>query len=331
MNLIKQPIKIKNIVINNRIVLPPMATSKSESGLVNQELLDYYDEKSQGGHIGLIITEHAYISQEGKAKGGQVSISKDEDIEGLAQIVKIIHKNGAKVIAQINHAGSSTGMAITGYDSISASAVANSGATGKPDIIPIEMSKEEIERVVNCFGESARRAKEAGFDGVEIHSAHAYLLNQFFSPLSNKRTDEYGGTLEGRIKIHLEVIQKIREIVGEDYLVALRLGACDYREGGSTLEDGVTASKVFEKAGVDLLDISGGFCGINRPDHNEYGYFAELTEAIKREVSIPVILTGGITEGEQVEELLRDEKADLIGVGRAVLKDSQWAKKVMEI
>lgn len=328
--LLTQPIKVKDIDISNRLVMPPMATSKSESdGKVNKALVNYYDEKSKGGYIGLIITEHSYISKDGMASPGQVSISRDTDVDGLKAITKVIHDNGSKVIAQISHAGSSTTEKITGLEPISASAAANTGATGKPDSLPREMTTADIKRVVQSFADAARRSKEAGFDGVEIHSAHGYLLNQFFSPLANKRNDEYGGSLENRIRIHLEVIKEVRKAVGEEYLVAIRLGACDYTDGGNTLEDGVTACKAFEKAGIDLLDISGGFCGITRPDHKEPGYFSELTDAIKKEVSVPVILTGGITEGEQAEKLLIDNKADLIGVGRAILKDSNWAKNTI--
>lgn len=330
MKLIKESLKVNNIKINNRIVMPPMATSKSDGGKVNQNLVDYYDEKSKGGYIGLIITEHAFVSKEGMANSGQVSISNNNDIEGLKKIVDAIHNNGSKVIAQISHAGSSANPKVTGLDIISASAVVNNGYTGKTDIVPNEMNKNDISRVVKCFVDASRRAKEAGFDGVEIHSAHGYLLNQFYSPLTNKRSDEYGGSLENRIKIHLDIIKEVRKVVGEEYLIALRLGVCDYVEGGSSINDAIYASKAFENEGLDLLDISGGFCGILRPGHNEPGYFGELSEAIKKEVSIPVILTGGITEGIHAESLLKEGKADLVGVGRAILKDSNWAKKVME-
>jgi len=330
MQLLKEPINIKNVKIKNRLVMPPMATSKSEGGEVTQELVEYYNEKSKGGFIGLIITEHSYISQDGMASARQVSISRDSDVEGLKRISEAIHGNGTKVIVQINHAGSSADSKVTGCETLSASRILNTGSTAKTDILPFQMEKTDIEKVIKNFADAAKRAKEAGFDGLEIHSAHGYLLNQFYSPLTNKRTDEYtGSTLTGRIKLHLEIIKAVREAVGEDYLIALRLGACDYKDGGSTLEDGVNASKIFEKAGIDLLDISGGFCGYIRPDHNEQGYFGELTEAIKKEVSIPVILTGGIVDGESAEKLLEEKKADLIGVGRAILKDSEWAKKAM--
>lgn len=329
MGLFKSPILIKNIKIENRLVMPPMATSKTSDGKINQQLLDYYDEKTKGGYIGLVITEHAYVSKEGLANKGQMSIARDEDIDGLKELVIVIHNNGSKVIAQIAHAGSSTTEERTGYKSISASKILNNGRTGKNGVLPEEMTKADIERIIQCFADSARRAKDAGFDGVEIHGAHGYLLNQFFSPLTNKRTDEYGGELTNRVRIHKEVIEAVRSAVGEDYLVALRLGACDYTEGGSTLEDGVEAAKLIEKAGIDLLDISGGFNGYLNPNNKEQGYFSELTEAIKKSVAIPVILTGGIIDGEAAENLLEEGKADLIGIGRAILKDSNWAKNVM--
>jgi len=315
----------KNLILNNRLVMPPMATSKCPDGTVNQSLLDYYDEKSKGGYIGLIITEHSYVSYEGKASNGQLSISKDSDIEGLSELVSIIHKNGSKVFAQISHAGMQPRSEVTGTNAIAPSAVINPRRPEMP--IPQEMTIEQIKQTIEQFVQAARRAKAAGFDGVEIHSAHAYLLNQFYSPLSNQRTDEYGGSLENRLRIHTEIITQVRTVVGPDYPVALRLGACDYMEHGSTLEDAVSAAKIFEDAGIDLLDISGGFNGYIIPNNNSQGYFSDVTEAIKKAVNIPVLLTGGITDSEIANQLLIEEKADLIGVGRAILKDSSWSEK----
>lgn len=330
MNLLSTSIQINKLLLHNRLVMPPMATSKSnDNGDVNQALCDYYTEKSNGNYIGLIIAEHSYISQEGKASKGQVSISKDADIPGLKRLVASIHVNGSKVFAQINHAGSAAKQDVTGCSVLSASSVPRPKAAADAPL-PQEMTETDIKKVISDFAQAARRAKEAGFDGVEIHSAHGYLLNQFYSPLSNKRTDGYNGSsIEGRIRLHLEVIEAVRNMVGADYPVALRLGACDYMEGGSTLQDAVMASMAFEKAGIDVIDISGGFCGYMRPGATEQGYFGELTEAIKKNVSIPVILTGGIIEAQAANDLLDSHKADLIGVGRAILKDSDWAKHAM--
>ncbi len=335
MALLLKPLKAGNILLNNRLVMPPMATSKSEQdGKVSQAILDYYDEKSKGGYISLIIIEHSYISQQGKASNGQLSIADDSVVEGLKKLSETIHKNGSKCVMQINHAGSAARREVTGMDPAGPSAVVNprimSGVTND-FTAPHELTGEEIEGIVNDFKNAARRVKEAGFDGVEIHSAHGYLLHQFFSPLSNSRRDEYGGTAGNRIRFHLNVIKAVREAVGSDFPILLRLGASDYIEGGVVAEDSVTAAIEFEKAGVDILDISGGFCGFTIPGYTGgQGYFASLTEAVKKEVSVPVILTGGITEAAAAENLLAEGKADLIGVGRAVLNDSGWAKHAVE-
>jgi len=327
MSKLLKPLKTDHITLANRLVMPPMATSKAEiDGKVSKAILDYYAQKSEGGYISLIIIEHSYITQEGKASEHQLSISDDSVVEGLKELSSIIHHNGPKTVMQINHAGSAASKEVTGSEAVGASAVANP----RLGSVPKELTRDEIKEVINAFKESARRTKKAGFDGVEIHSAHGYLLDQFFSPLTNKRTDEYGGDVYNRIRIHLEVIKAVREVTGENFLILLRLGASDYMEGGATIEDSKIAAREFEKAGVDIIDISGGFNGFIVPNTTEQGYFSPLSVAIKEVVSIPVILTGGITKASAAEKLLIDEKADLIGVGRAIYKDSNWAKNAIE-
>lgn len=324
MSKLSSPIKVGNLAIKNRLVMPPMATSKSSAeGHVTDEILAYYNEKSMGGYIGLIIIEHAFVAPEGKASNAQLSICKDSDISGLRDLVDVIHKNGSMVFAQINHAGGAAKAEITKMEVLAASEaiMPRSGLSFKM------MALNDIEKVVADFASAAIRVKEAGFDGVEIHSAHGYLLNQFYSPITNKRTDEYGPqTINSRLKLHLEIIKAIRKVVGDNYPIALRLGACDYMAGGSTIEDAVNAAKLFQSAGVDLLDISGGFCGYIHPEAVEPGYFSDASAAICQSVDIPIILTGGITDAKSVEALLAAHKADMIGVGRAILKDSLWAK-----
>lgn len=329
MSLLQEPLQAGSLTLANRLVMPPMATSKAEpDGKVSQAILDYYSDKSEGGHISLIIIEHSFISQEGKASKNQLSIAEDSVVERLKKLSEIIQRNGSKAIMQINHAGSAADKEIIGTVPVAPSSVVNPRLKNGT---PHELNKKEIADVVTAFQNAASRVKKAGFDGVEIHSAHGYLLNQFFSPLSNKRTDEYGGNVLNRIRIHLEVIKAVRNEVGEDFPILLRLGASDYLEGGTTIEDSLIAVREFEKAGVNILDISGGFLGFTIPGiTDQQGYFAPLTEAIKRKVSIPVILTGGITEAQAAEQLLENGKADLIGVGRAILGDSKWAKHAME-
>lgn len=252
MSLLGSPIKVGNLELPNRLVMPPIATSKSqEDGEVTEALCEYYAEKSAGGHLGLLITEHSYICQEGKANKGQLSISKDSDVAGLTKLVKAIHQNKTLTFAQINHAGARAKQEIIGCLPKSASAVEHP-KFAKNDALPIEMTKEDIQKVIADFAAAALRAKKAGFDGVEIHSAHAYLLTQFYSPLTNKRTDQYNGqTIEGRIRLHLEIIEAVRKVVGSDYPVAIRLGASDHTEGGTTIEDSIIAAQAFEKAGIN--------------------------------------------------------------------------------
>jgi 2,4-dienoyl-CoA reductase-like NADH-dependent reductase (Old Yellow Enzyme family) len=321
------PLQVGTVTLKNRLVMPPMATSKSElDGSISQDILDYYNEKSKGGYIGLIIIEHSFIRQDGKASKGQLSVADDRNIDGLKKLAEIIHKNGSKTVMQINHAGSATNKEITGLDVLAPSPIPHP----KQGIIPKEINKTEIKSIIKAFTDAALRVKKAGFDGVEIHSAHGYLLNQFFSPLTNKRTDEYGGDVYNRIRIHIEIINSIREAVGEDFLILLRLGASDFKEGGTTIEDSKIAACEFEKAGINILDISGGFSGYNVQGLSGQGYFSKLTEEIKKVVSIPLILTGGITQAKAAENLLMNGKADLIGVGRAILNDSNWAKNAIE-
>ncbi|HBF38090.1 MAG TPA: NADH oxidase [Firmicutes bacterium] len=331
MHSLLDPLQIKSTRLKNRLIMPPMATAKAKpDGKVSQALLDYYREKSAGGYFSLIIIEHSYIHQEGKASPNQLSIADDSVIEGLQELAKVIHENGSQCIIQMNHAGSATKEEITGVIPVGPSAVANPrlGST------PRELTPEEIENLVTAFADAARRAKTAGFDGVEIHSAHGYLLNQFFSPLTNRRSDQYGGTVEDRIRIHQKVIAAVRKSVGDDSMVLLRLGASDFMNGGSTIEDSQIAAQEFEKTGLDILDISGGFSGYNVPGltygPENQGYFASLTEAVKKVVSLPVILTGGIIEVQAAQKMLAEGKADLIGVGRAVFSDSDWARRAIE-
>lgn len=320
------PLQNDLLSLHNRLVMPPMATAKSEpDGKVGSAILDFYQEKSAGGQLALVIVEHSFVQQAGKASANQLSVADDSVVAGLKQLSDVLHRNGVKAVMQINHAGSATTEEITGTNPVGPSAIANP----RKGRVPHELSQREIDGIVTAFRNAASRVKTAGFDGVEIHSAHGYLLNQFFSPLTNQRTDVYGGSVENRIRIHLQVIEAVRQAVGPDYPILLRLGAADFVEGGSTIQDSQFAAREFEKASVNILDISGGFSGYINPGNTQPGYFSSLSAAIKEVVSIPVILTGGIATAQAAEELLATGKADLIGVGRAILQDSQWAKKAI--
>ena len=327
------PLPLGKVRLRNRLVMPPMATEKAaDQGKVSDTLCRYYDEKTKGGYFGLVVAEHSYVSKEGQASKGQLSFARDNDVPGLKRLVSVVHRNGSKVIAQINHAG---GKAISVLATPGATAPAPSAmpyTTTRGEAVQAHaMTQEEIDTVIADFASAAKRAKEAGFDGVEIHSAHGYLLSQFYSPLTNKRSDSYAGSsIEGRTRLHCQVIRAVRDEVGPDYLVALRLGACDYAEGDATREDAVEACRIFERAGIDLLDISGGICGYRGNGSKEEGYFGEDSAAIREAVGVPVIVTGGVRTTEGAERVLEQGKADLVGVGRAVLRDSCWAKNTIK-
>lgn len=332
MTLLNEEIKAGNKKLKNRLVMAPIALEKSDHGKVTEELLSYYDKRTKSSNIGLVVTEHSFIREDGRASKNQLSISEDSDIIGLKKLSNIIHKNGSKVIIQISHAGSAAKKEVTNLEAISPSGLLNPiGALGGGGSKNSKtMTKKDINEIVNSFVNAAIRAKKAGFDGCEIHSAHGYLLNQFYSPLTNKRTDEYNGnTIDGRILIHLEIIREIRKALGDDFIISMRFGGCDYTNGGSTINDSVKASIEFEKAGLDILDMSGGMCFFTRAGHNESGYFSDMTEKIKEEVSIPVILTGGIKSKSGADQLLRDKKSDMIGIGRAISRKENWAEVEM--
>jgi 2,4-dienoyl-CoA reductase-like NADH-dependent reductase (Old Yellow Enzyme family) len=326
-------LETKHFTFRNRVIFAPVATkSADDNGYVTDKILDYYDKRSKGGYLSLIITEHVYVTENGKGTPHQISIADDDKIAGLKKLTDVIHNNGVKVFAQLNHVG-----AKRDCETNDAPSVCNIENIWKSNR---EITKDEILQIEDAFVKAAVRAKLAGYDGIELHSCHGFLLNEFYSPVTNHRTDAYGGNIQNRIRIHLEIIEKIRAAVGEDFPIFLRLGAVDFREGGnmlpdpekaakhfangSTLQDAITAAKAFENAGIDALDVSGGLNGYTVNGRKEAGYYSELTEAIRKEVNIPVILTGGVTKLEQAEALLKAEKADVIGVGRAILADENW-------
>ena len=309
------------IHLGTRIVLPPMATEKSDEGRVTENLCRYYKDRAANPLIGLIITEHMYIAMEGRASKGQLSIAEDEIMDGLKKLTDTIHKaqSGIKVFAQINHAGGKADPELTGSEPVSSSVHGFKFADSRV------LSKDEIHRIADLFAEAALRAKKGGYDGVEIHSAHGYLLNQFYSPLINNREDEYGPhSMEDRLRFHKEVLEKVRAAVGPDYPIAVRLGGCDYQESGSTEADAVEAAKLLCAYGADLIDVSGGMNGYIIAGHDYPGYFKDMSKAIKEAVDVTVMTTGGVTTTEQAEELLSYGAADLIGVGRAIYKDAAW-------
>lgn len=313
-------IKIGDRTAGNRLVMPPMQTDRTHMGRATEDMIKYYKDRAVYSRPGVIITEHCYITKDGRVSD-QLSIADDGVIEDHYRIADAIHDGGALAICQINHAGSKTIAA-----PVSASDVKTPGSPEGPDPRPLET--EEIKEIEDLFAAAAVRVKKAGYDGVELHCAHSYLLNQFWSPLTNKRTDEYGGSIENRLRFLTETITKVRAAVGEEMILAVRLGGCDYMDGGNTEEDALEAAKIIEKAGVDLIDVSGGMCRFMIAGHDEPGFFRGTSEKVRAVVSVPVILTGGVKTLEDAEKLLKEGAADMIGVGRALYKDPAWGKRL---
>lgn len=315
------PLETPRLQVKNRIVMPPMANYLCpESGEMSDELIAHYTRRAEA-EVALLIVEHSYVRPDGRANKKQLGIHDDALVPGLKRLVDEVHRRGAKIGIQITHAGSNTGAEVLGRPPLAPSAVPHPNGNGE---IPQEISAADLAALKEAFAAAARRAKEAGFDMVEIHGAHGYLLNQFFSPLTNRRTDEYGGSFDRRLRFPLEVVEAVRRAVGNDYCIFYRFGADDRMPGGLTTEDARRAAPALVEAGVDVLDLSGGLCGARLSGN---GFFVYLAEAVKPAVNVPVLVTGGLGEPALANAVIAEGRADLVGIGRALLADPDWALK----
>lgn len=315
MNNLLSPITLGSIELENRIVLPPMQTGKAgEDGEVTDNLIDHYGQYS--AHVGLIIVEHSFVIPEGKSSPGQLGIYSDDLLAGLKELAEAAKQGGAAAIIQLNHAGlKSHGARLNLLDHD------YEGSLSK-------YSREELERIVEGFVEAKKRAMKAGFDGVEVHGAHGFLLSEFVSPITNDREDEYGGDLENRIRFPLKVIEAMSKEL--DGIFSYRLGATDLDPRGFDLEEAKVLAKKLEELNVGLFDVSGGLCG-DSPEEldKKQGYFVPQAKAIGGVVSSPVVGVGGITDPAYANEMIKSGDVDLIAVGRAQLEDPSWAGRAI--
>lgn len=318
------PLQLTGCELRNRLALPPMASETgNESGLASEDTVAHYEIRAQAG-IGLIIVEHTYVTTAGRRSLRQLGLYSDAHITPMARVAAALRAAGAVAAVQLTHAGGATTPEVAGQTPEAPSGV---GIPGRPDApVPAKMSVGRIAEIQTAFAEAAVRAWRAGFQMVELHSAHGYLLNQFFSPLTNKRTDAYGGSRENRLRFVLETTAMVREALPEEVTVAIRLGADDGMAGGLVVDDAIWAAPLLIEAGVGFIDISGGLQGYGRGQARPEGYFAHLSEAVKRVVDVPVMVTGGVVNPRTADRLIREGAADVVGVGRPMLADAAWAQ-----
>ena len=324
------PIKIGNTTVKNRIFMPPLSTNLGNKGYVTDELVAHYRARAKGG-VGLFVTEVVTVEPTYVYLPGDMSIHDDSFIPGWKKLVDAVHEYDAKILPQLFHPAY---MAFPIPGTPQLIAPPNVGPYYAKEA-PRPVTKEELKTIIRQFGEAAGRVKQAGGDGVEIHAAHAHgLLGGFLSPQYNKRTDEYGGDINGRLRLTLEVIEEVRRVCGEDFIIDVRISGDEYSDGGLNINDMIYVSKQLEKAGVDMLHVSGGTTiarGSSIPaPGTKLGTHSDLSEEIKKYVHIPVTSVGRILEPWFAEEMIANGKADACMIGRANLCDPEFVNKAME-
>ncbi len=323
-----EPLTIKRTTIKNRIAMTPMGTNYGEtSGEMSSRHMNYYTLRAKGG-TGLIILENANVEYPVGSNGtSQIRIDHDSFMPRFYQLVETLHKSGTTVAIQINHAGASASSARTGMQTVSSSNIPTK-AGGE---IPRPMTREEILHTVRKYGEAARRARDIGFDAIEIHCGHSYLISQFISPYYNKRTDEFGGSVENRLRFPRMVLEEVRKQVGPWFPIIVRISAEERVEGGNTLEDTLEYLEYLDEF-VDLYDVS---CGLNpslqyQIDSNflEDGWRSYMARAVKDKFGKPVMNAGNYRDPEVVEKILESGDVDIVGMGRGLIAEPDWVNKV---
>ncbi len=317
---------INGLPLKNRFVFSATWDGRADDkGFCTQRNIDAVVERARGG-VGLIITGMASVKADGKATPWQLAVYGDEFIPGLAEMAQAIHDAQGKVVLQVAHGGCYANPALTGVE-------ASGPSANHTDKFPPcrEMSVQEIDEVAKAFGKAAGRAKKAGFDGVQIHGAHGYLLSQFLSPFFNKRTDNYGGNIKNRARILLDVLLAVRNEVGEKYPVFVKINSEDFLEGGLTVDEMLQVCAMLEKAGVDAIEVSGGTVyasgafsslrpgALDSPEKEVY--YKDAAVRYKEKISVPLMLVGGIRSPEVAEKLVNDGLADYVSLCRPLIRE----------
>lgn len=318
------PGKIGSLELKNRAIMAPMSAALGNpDGTVSDPLIAYLTARANGG-VGMIITEYCFVTEDGRSSDHQISITDDDKIPGLKKLVDAVHAHGAKICLQLQHGGRRSMVRV----------MAPSAIMKQTDrVTPYEMTTQDVHDLIHAFIAAAVRAKKAGFDMVEVHCSHGYLLNDFVSPSANRRTDEFGGGITGRAKVPVMIIEGIKKVCGEDYPVSVRLNGDDMVSDGNLGRDSAALAMLMEEAGADLLDVSGGMNGVGygiAPAAVKTGYNTDPAEEIRRVVSIPVAVAGRINEPEYAESLLRKGDVEFITLGRALFADPEFVNKAAQ-
>lgn len=322
MNKLFSEISIKNLQIKNRVVLPPMVIFglSGDNGFVTEGNIRHYESIAKGG-AGLVILEAHAVNKNGRLAPEQLGLWSDDHIDGLAKIGEACHKHDAAVLVQIHHAGMKTPVSVA---EIAYAPSECDDAKRKTSALSVE----DIRSIQKDFSDAAIRAEKAGLDGVELHGAHGYLISQFMSPVTNKRTDEYGGSITNRARFACEIIEKIKNKTGSDFITGYRMGGNE-----PTLENGILIAEELEKSGIDLLHVSSGISSGETPaipENLPYNWIVYNGTEIKKHVHIPVIVVNGIITPSQASYIIENQLADFTAIGRGFLTDPEWADKARE-
>lgn len=326
------PLHIRNLTLNNRIVMSPMCQYSSRDGIANEWHLVHYGSRAIGG-AGTIIQESTAVSKDGRLSYADLGLWDDAQIDGLSRLTSFIALHGAIPGIQLVHAGRKASGDLPWKGGAQITSGPNGWVTQAPSPIPfetgehppVELSIGEIEGIISDFEKAAKRAVKAGYRIIEIHGAHGYLVHQFLSPFSNHRTDDYGGSFENRSRFLLEIVDRIGPMMTDELSLWVRISAKDWVEGGWDLEQSIRLAGILKQKGVDVIDVSSGGNIPNEKVEQVKGYQVPFSEAIRKGTGITTGTVGMITEARQAEEILAKEQADLIFIGRELLRDPYFA------
>ena len=364
MSVLFEKTEINGMGLKNRLVRSATHEAMADdAGFPTDRLFKLYERLAKGG-VGLIITGYTYVSHDGKFKA-MLGIDTDEHISRYRELVSQVHQNGAKIAMQINHCGRQTTKEMTGAQPIAPSAVKDNSLF----VLPREMTEADIERIIEAFAQAARRVKESGFDAVQLHGAHGYLINQFLCPHTNRRDDRWGGTLENRMRFVSGIYERTRKSVGDDYPVFIKLSAYDHMKNGLKPEEGIEIAKRMAEMGIDGIEVS---CGIGedggstlrgdipfdvildewdmyrskgvvfrfvmrkfgknimKPIPFTQGYNREVAGIIKKKVNVPIFTVGGMIDPAFMEDTIQSGEADYISLCRALVTDPNFPNKIRE-